>query len=53
LVTPHMAAMTDLALVNMAVDVAKGIIEVLQNRRPQYLANPDVWGSLSWRLKDK
>jgi len=53
LVTPHMAAMTDLALVNMAVDVANGIIEVLQNKKPQYLANPDVWGSSSWRLKDK
>lgn len=53
LVTPHMAAMTDLALVNMAVDVASGILDGLQNKRPQYLANPDVWGSSQWRLKDK
>lgn len=53
LVTPHMAAMTDLALVNMAKDVANGILEALQNIRPQYLANPGVWGSSQWRLKDK
>ncbi|MFZ5648516.1 MAG: hydroxyacid dehydrogenase [Bacillota bacterium] len=43
LVTPHMAAMTDLALVNMAVDVSTGILDVLWGRRPQYLANPEVW----------
>lgn len=43
LVTPHMAAMTDLALVNMAVDVSTGILDVLSGRRPQYLANPEVW----------
>jgi len=45
LLTPHMAAMTDLALVNMAVDVAQGILDVLAGRRPQYLANPPVWDS--------
>ncbi|MCL6612005.1 MAG: hydroxyacid dehydrogenase [Peptococcaceae bacterium] len=45
LLTPHMAAMTDLALVNMAADVASGILDVLEGRRPQYLANPEVWGS--------
>lgn len=45
LLTPHMAAMTDLALVNMAVDVAAGILDVLEGRRPQYPANPEVWGN--------
>ena len=44
LVTPHMAAMTDLALVNMATDVALGILDVLEGRRPQYPANPEVLG---------
>ena len=45
LLTPHMAAMTDLALVNMAFDVARGIIDVLEERRPQFPANPEVWVS--------
>lgn len=51
LLTPHMAAMTDLALVNMATDVALGILDVLRNKKPQYLANPEVWGSAQWRLE--
>ncbi|MFZ5631326.1 MAG: hydroxyacid dehydrogenase [Bacillota bacterium] len=48
LLTPHMAAMTDLALETMAVDVAVGILDALQKRRPQYLANPEMWGSAQW-----
>lgn len=43
LVTPHMAAMTDLGLLNMAVDVSAGIIAALEGKRPEFLANPDVW----------
>ncbi|HQL90705.1 MAG TPA: hydroxyacid dehydrogenase [Syntrophales bacterium] len=43
LVTPHMAAMTDLALVNMAVDVSRGILEALEGKRPEFLCNPEVW----------
>ncbi|MHB8916383.1 MAG: NAD(P)-dependent oxidoreductase, partial [Desulfocucumaceae bacterium] len=43
LLTPHMAAMTDLALINMATDVAGGILDVLEGRKPQYLANPETW----------
>ena len=46
LVTPHMAAMTDLALINMSQDVATGILDALEGRRPQYLANPEVWDQL-------
>jgi len=42
LVTPHMAAMTDQALINMAMDVADGILDALEGRRPQYVANPEV-----------
>jgi D-3-phosphoglycerate dehydrogenase len=45
LLTPHMAAMSDLALINMATDVSQGILDVLEGRRPQYLANPEVWES--------
>lgn len=43
MVTPHMAAMTDLALVNMAVDVSRGILEALEGKKPEFLANPEVW----------
>lgn len=43
LVTPHMAAMTDLALTNMAVDASQGIIDALNGKRPVFLANPEVW----------
>jgi D-3-phosphoglycerate dehydrogenase / 2-oxoglutarate reductase len=39
LVTPHIAAMTDLALVNMAVDSAQGILDVLEGRKPKYPVN--------------
>lgn len=43
MVTPHMAAMTDMALVNMAVDVSRGIMEALEGKRPEFLCNPEVW----------
>jgi len=42
LVTPHSAAMTDLALINMAIDSAEGILDVLAGRMPKYLVNPQV-----------
>ena len=40
--TPHSAAMTDLALVNMAMDAAEGILDVLEGRIPKYLVNAEV-----------
>jgi D-3-phosphoglycerate dehydrogenase len=43
MVTPHMAAMTDVALINMAVDVSRGILDALEGKRPEFLANPEVW----------
>lgn len=43
IVTPHMAAMTDVALINMAVDVSRGILDALEGKRPEFLANPEVW----------
>ncbi len=43
IVTPHMAAMTDGALIRMAQDIAQGIIEVLNGRKPKHLINPEIW----------
>lgn len=43
LVTPHIAAMTDGALLRMATDVAREVISVLEGKRPRYLVNPEVW----------
>ena len=40
--TPHIAAMTDLALINMAIDSAEGILDVLEGRMPKYLVNAEV-----------
>lgn len=37
LVTPHIAAMTNEALVRMAEDVSKGVISVLRNEAPKHL----------------
>jgi D-3-phosphoglycerate dehydrogenase len=45
ILTPHSAAMTDLALVNMAVDAAEGILDVLEGRTPKYLVNAAVLGN--------
>jgi D-3-phosphoglycerate dehydrogenase / 2-oxoglutarate reductase len=42
-VTPHMAAMTDLALINMARDASRGILDALEGKKPEFLANPEVW----------
>ena len=43
--TPHIAAMTDLALINMAIDSAEGILDVLEGRMPKYLVNAEVLGN--------
>jgi D-3-phosphoglycerate dehydrogenase / 2-oxoglutarate reductase len=40
--TPHIAAMTDLALIDMAIDSAEGILDVLEGRMPRYLVNAEV-----------
>ena len=40
--TPHIAAMTDLALTNMAIDSAEGILDVLEGRMPKFLVNAEV-----------
>lgn len=43
--TPHIAATTDLALINMAIDSAVGILDVLEGRMPKYLVNAEVLGN--------
>lgn len=43
ILTPHNAALTDQALLAMAMDSAKGICDVLEGRRPEFLVNPAVW----------
>ena len=47
LLTPHIAAMTDLALKKMATDVAQGIIDVLTGRKPKYPVNIEALSSNS------
>jgi D-3-phosphoglycerate dehydrogenase / 2-oxoglutarate reductase len=41
--TPHFCAMTEESMYNMGTVVAQGILDVLENKRPQYLVNPEVW----------
>jgi D-3-phosphoglycerate dehydrogenase / 2-oxoglutarate reductase len=41
-VTPHSAAHTHEAMVNMATHAAQGIIEVLEGKTPTWVANPSV-----------
>ena len=43
LVTPHMAAMTDGALIRMAQDIAQATIDVLKGVRPKNIVNPEIW----------
>ncbi len=40
--TPHIAAITDVALINMAVDAAEGVLDVLEGRMPKYLVNAEA-----------
>jgi D-3-phosphoglycerate dehydrogenase len=41
--TPHMASFTDEGRYRMGVVVVQQVLDVLQGKRPQFLANPDVW----------
>ena len=44
LLTPHISSSTCEALEHMARDSAQGVLDVLQGRRPQFIANPEVFG---------
>lgn len=41
-VSPHNAALTDEALLAMAMDSSEGIVDYLEGRRPQFPVNPQV-----------
>jgi D-3-phosphoglycerate dehydrogenase len=43
LLTPHVAGLSDRALVQVATQAAQGIVDVLQGRRPQSPVNPEVF----------
>jgi D-3-phosphoglycerate dehydrogenase len=42
LLSPHMSALTAECVVRMATGAAQGVIDVLQERRPQYIANIEL-----------
>lgn len=42
LLTPHIASSTRESLDRMASDAAQGVLDVLQNRQPAHLANPEI-----------
>jgi D-3-phosphoglycerate dehydrogenase len=44
LLTPHIASSTGEALERMALQAAQGILDVWHGHRPEYLANPEVFG---------
>jgi D-3-phosphoglycerate dehydrogenase len=41
--SPHVAGSTDEALARTAVQVADGVIDVLEDRRPRHLVVPEMW----------
>ncbi|RJR38325.1 MAG: hydroxyacid dehydrogenase [Desulfobacteraceae bacterium] len=43
IVTPHYCAMTEESLYNMATMVARGVLDGLKGKRPEYLVNPEIW----------
>jgi D-3-phosphoglycerate dehydrogenase len=45
IMTPHMAALTDQALIRMAVEAAQGIADVFAGQRPKNVVNPEVLGN--------
>ena len=42
LVTPHIAAQSHDALKRVSRDVAIGVLDVLQGRKPKYMVNPEA-----------
>ena len=42
-VTPHLSSFTDEGKLKMGMDVAKGVLSVLEGRRPKFIVNPEVW----------
>ena len=42
IVSPHNAALSDGAMLAMAMDSAQGVLDVLEGRVPEHLCNPAV-----------
>ncbi len=49
ILTPHSAALTGECVIRMATDAAERAIEVLSNRKPLNVANPEVLECKRWR----
>lgn len=45
LLTPHISGLTDSALERASLMAAQGILDVLQGRRPEHVANPGCFGN--------
>ena len=43
LLTPHVAGLSDRALIRVATEAAKGILDVLQGRHPCSPVNPEIF----------
>ena len=43
IVSPHNAALSDAAMRAMGMDSAQGILDCLEDRRPAYMVNAEVW----------
>jgi len=48
ILTPHSAALTEECVVRMATDAADRVIELLGNKRPLNIANPEVLAAPRW-----
>jgi D-3-phosphoglycerate dehydrogenase len=46
--TPHIGAYTEEAIYRMGHQCAMSIIDFFNNKKPKYLANPDVWKNLGY-----
>jgi D-3-phosphoglycerate dehydrogenase len=49
IVTPHMAAQTKEAAAAMATMAAKGVLDILDNKKYEYVANKEVYNHPKWR----
>ncbi len=47
ILSPHNAALTEEAMVNMATHVAQGMIDFYRNRKPKYIVNPSIYNEIS------
>lgn len=49
ILTPHSAALTEECVIRMATDAADRVIELLSDKKPLNVANPEVLGAERWR----